>query len=161
MWRFLAGVGSTLLLVAAGFFVWKGQAEKEAPLVPPAPLALAQADTLQPVDVVEPPRANPKSKEEKRFNRYDKDKNGGISREEYLASRRKAFAKLDTNGDGKLSFDEYVVKTSTKFVAADRDRSGILTRAEFATTRVIRKEKPKPDCPPVMRPQPADDGEDA
>ena len=48
--------------------------------------------------VPEPPEATPKSREEKRFSRADKDKNGRIEREELLAPRRrKAFAKLDKN----------------------------------------------------------------
>ena len=50
------------------------------------------------------PRALPKTREQKRFGRYDKDRDGAITRDEYLASRRKAYAKLDTNGDGRLSF---------------------------------------------------------
>ena len=29
MWRFFAGVGSALLLVTAGFFIWKGAAQSE------------------------------------------------------------------------------------------------------------------------------------
>jgi len=53
------------------------------------------------------------------------------------------------NGDGRLSFDEYAVKAVAKFAGADRDRSGVLTPVEFATTRVVRKEKPKAKCPPV------------
>jgi EF hand len=154
MWRFLAGMGSTLVLVMAGFFIWQSQADNRTPLIPDAPAATADAGRttqLAFADVADPPRADPKTKEEKRFNRFDKDKNGGVSREEYLTSRRKAYAKLDINGDGTLSFDEYAVKTVAKFGKADGDRSGVLTRSEFATTRVIRKEKPKPNCPPSLR----------
>jgi hypothetical protein len=155
MGRFLAGVGSALALMIAGFFIWQGRAGSEAPLVPPAPEAAATTDDNAPqfafADVADPPRADPKSKEEKRFNRYDKDKNGGVSRDEYMLSRRKAYAKLDINGDGKLSFDEYAVKTVVKFATADGDRSGVLNRTEFSTTRVIRKNTPKPNCPPSLR----------
>ncbi len=164
MLRFFAGVGSTLLLVLAGFFIWQGQAGNERSLVPLAPMAAAAANTeLAFADIADPPRAEPKSKEEKRFNRYDKDKNGGITRAEYMLSRQKAYAKLDVNGDGKLSFEEYAVKTVTKFAKADGDRSGALNRAEFVTTRVVRKEKPKPNCPPTpLAPTEAgDDGDDA
>ncbi len=165
MWRFLAGVGSTLVLFMAGFFIWQSQADQNQPLIPAAPAQQAGGDAsakLAFADVADPPRADQKSKEEKRFNRFDKDKNGGISREEYLLSRRKAYAKLDLNGDGRLSFDEYAVKTTVKFGKADGDRSGGLTRAEFATTRVIRKEKPKPNCPPSLRiPEPTEEAHDA
>lgn len=143
MWRFLAGVGSTLLLVAAGLFWWSF-AHADRPGVPDAPFS-AMAATLR-APLADPPAASDKTREEKRFSRYDHDKNGAISRDEYLAARRKAFAKLDTNQDGKLSFDEYAVKTAGKFAKADMDRSGVLTPAEFATTRVVRKAKPVCKC---------------
>ncbi|HVF83326.1 MAG TPA: EF-hand domain-containing protein [Sphingomicrobium sp.] len=80
------------------------------------------------------PEATPKSREQKRFSRNDKDKNGRIEREELFAPRRKAFAKLDRNGNGTLSLDEWAVKTVEKFGGADRDRSGWLNPVEFATT---------------------------
>lgn len=145
MWRFLAGVTSALLLVAAGMLLWQSQAE--APIV----AAPAPADTqLALADVSPPLEATELTREQKRFSRYDKDKNGAVTREEYLLSRRKAYAKLDTNGDGKLSFEEYAIKTGTKFAAADRDRTGALTPAEFLTTRVVRKSS-KQRCPPPSR----------
>jgi len=37
--RFLAGVGSTLLLVLAGFFAWKSIAQRETPELPAPPPA--------------------------------------------------------------------------------------------------------------------------
>ncbi len=158
MGRFLAGVASALLLVAAGLFFWQGQESSNAatpfPSMPDAtPQSLAE---LPPA--IEAPAA---SKEQKRFRRYDKDRNGAISRDEYLASRRKAYARLDTNGDGVISFNEYAVKASTKFVGADRDRSGALSAPEFATTRPVRKSRPKPDCPqPRARVQPESSAND-
>lgn len=90
----------------------------------------------------------PLDKEAKRFNRYDKDKNGGITRDEYFANRRKAFAKLDVDHDGKLSFDEYSVKAIAKFDTADANRDGKLAPAEFATTAVKHKARNKAVCPP-------------
>jgi EF hand len=147
MWRFLAGVASALLLVTAGILIWRGQADA-VQLVPGAPAAAD--DALGFADVSGPLEATEKTREQKRFSRYDKDKNGGVSRDEYLLARRKGFAKLDVNGDGKLSFDEYAVKTSTKFAGADKDRSGVLTPAEFLTTRVVRKAG-KTNCPPPSR----------
>jgi hypothetical protein len=147
MGRFLAGVASALLLAAAGLFFWNGMDTSKAAL-PDAPVAepdYALADT--PVA----PAASAKSKEEKRFMRFDKDKNGAVSAAEYLISRQKAYAKLDANRDGVLQFSEYAAKTTLKFSKADGDKSGALTRTEFATTRVVRKSPPrrKLDCPPV------------
>jgi hypothetical protein len=154
MGRFLAGVASALLMMAAGIFIWRSQADAGEIAPPPAS---AQAP-LGVLDVTDPPQATEKTREEKRFNRYDRDKNGGVAAEEYLLSRRKAYAKLDVNGDGKLSFDEYAVKTITKFNGADRDRSGVLTPAEFLTTRVVRAKPKSTNCPPPLRiPPPGDE----
>lgn len=146
MLRFTAGVISTLLLVAAGFFIWKSRAEREQ-IIPPAPEARASAPSLlQPQlgGVPMPPAASEKTKEEKRFARADKDDDGKITRAELLEPRRKAFAKLDTNGNGNLSFEEWADKTIDKFAGADGDGSGWLTAQEFETTKP--KTRPKPKC---------------
>ncbi|WP_414902937.1 histidine kinase [Sphingomonas flavalba] len=143
MGRFLAGVGSTLLLVAAGFFWWQGAAQRDTVDRPDAPPAALATEPL-----AMPPQADERSREQKRFDRYDKDRNQAISREEYLASRRKAFARLDLNHDGRLDFDEWAKKTTDKFARADADHSNALTRAEFLTTRVVRKTPVRRDCPP-------------
>lgn len=153
MARFAAGVVSALLLMTAGAFLWSSFARTKSE-IPPPPTETA-ARPLGFADVAPAVEASEKTREEKRFSRYDKDKNGGVSRAEYLLSRQKGYAKLDTNRDGMLSFDEYAVKTVEKFSKADKDRTGVLTPAEFATTRVIRKNPPKKDCAPAMRRAPA------
>ena len=147
MLRFFAGVVSTLLLVAAGFFVWQGQAEQKA-LVPPAPPPRAEAASLlQPqAKLPMPPAASEKTKEEKRFARADKDDDGKITKLELLEPRRKAFAKLDKNGNGSLSFEEWAVKTLDKFSGADADGSGTLTPAEYQTTAPKPRRKPACSC---------------
>lgn len=140
MWRFLAGVASALLFVGAGLFLWKGIARSDDPVPPPqSPLVLRQ----QPLTPL--PSAD-RSREEKRFDRYDKDRDQKITREEYLATRQKAFDKLDSNGDGRLSFEEWAMRTIDKFAKADTDRSGILDREEFSTTRAKRASKPRCEC---------------
>jgi hypothetical protein len=156
MWRFLAGVGSTLLLVSAGVIFWQSRAEDSLP----KPAAVVARDLNMPLlgDPPTAPSADAKTREEKRFNRLDKDKNEAIDAPEYFTSRQKAFAKLDANRDGRLSFDEWAVKAREKFAKADGDRSGRLTRAEFATTAVVRKAKPKPDCPPQRAAAAEEDG---
>lgn len=150
MRRFLAGVASALLLVAAGIFVWKSMAGAEGP-VPDAPPEAGAVGPVALEPLADPPRASEKTREERRFSRYDKDRDGSVAREEYLASRRKAYARLDANGDGRLSFDEWAARTTAKFAGADRDRSGALTAAEFATTKVVRKAVGRADCPPPKR----------
>lgn len=145
MWRYLLGGLGALLLIVAGYALMAGRATPRA-LLPDAPGAQADGSATVPLpDSV--PEASEKTREEKRFNRYDKDRNGAITREEYLASRRKAYARLDTNHDGTLSFDEWAVKAATKFASADADKSGAMTPAEFATTAVKRKPKAKCACP--------------
>ena len=148
MWRFLAGVGSAVLLMVAGLLVWQAQANKPSPI----PLAPAAADApMGMVDLAPPPEASERTREEKRFARYDKDKNGAVGRDEYLVGRQKGFAKLDVNHDGRISFEEYAVKAVVKFAAADRDKNSALNATEFATTRVVRKAKAKPKCAPSLR----------
>lgn len=154
--RNLGWVASAILLVAAGFFWMRGPAEAGQGGMIPRPPALTDSDTPDPQALSDPPRATPKTREEKRFGRYDKDRNGAIGRDEYLAARRKAYAKLDTDGDGRLSFEEYAAKTSDKFAKADADRSGTLSAAEFLTTRVVRKAGPR-NCPPMVRQEAAED----
>ena len=146
MLRFAAGVVSTLLLVAAGFFIWKSRAEREVQIPPPPRPAAYAGSILQPQTLPEPPAASEKTKEEKRFARADKDDDGRITRAELLEPRRKAFAKLDTNGNGALSFEEWAVKTVGKFDGADADDSGWLTAAEYAVTRPKTRAKPKCSC---------------
>ncbi len=137
MLRFLAGVGSALFLVAAGFFIWKSQAEMESPIpiAPPARQALTPLANMPPET---PPAAPEKTREQKRFARADRDDDGRITRAEMLQPREKAYAKLDKNGDGHLSFEEWAVTTIDKFARSDKDRSGWLSPAEFENT------KPKP-----------------
>ena len=136
MLRFLAGAAACFLLMTGAFLIWQSRAE-HAPSLPRAPAArLYQGDEAQPVaeETLSAPEASPKSREQKRFSRADKNKDGKIQEEELLIARRKAFAKLDGNSNGALSFDEWAVKTITKFKGADKDRDGMLTAAEFATT---------------------------
>lgn len=144
MWRYFVGGIAALLMAGAGVFLFQSRATPEP--VPPMPKAV-QSDAAGQDEAAEAevPRAD-RSREEKRFDRNDKDKNGLVTLAELQQPRRKAFAKLDTNGDGKLSFEEWTVRTSTKFAEADKDKSGGLTRAEFATTAPKRRTSARPQC---------------
>jgi hypothetical protein len=134
MVRFLAGAAASLLFVTGGFLLWQGRAG-DASVLPNAPATRSGSPSMLVSSVVpQAPEATAKSREQKRFSRVDKDKDGRIEREEVFAPRRKAFAKLDTNGNGALSFDEWAAKTIDKFGGADADRSGWLTPTEYATT---------------------------
>lgn len=161
MWRYLVGAAAGLILVFAGLMLGRGM------LGPGSASAEARAssDELAPPmalsSLPEPPQASDLSREQKRFNRYDRDRNGRVDRNEYLNSRQKAFARLDLNGDGRLDFEEYAIKAAAKFKAADKDANGALSGPEFSTTRVVRKAKPKCVCAPAPKngPEVADDDE--
>lgn len=144
MWRYLAGGIGALLMVAAGWLLFSGKARTD-PILPPQPRAAVQ--TVDEGGAEPPvPEASARTREEKRFDRNDKDRDGKITRDEYLMPRRKAFAKLDADGDGRLTFEEWAVKTMAKFAGADRDKSGAMDRDEFATTKVKRKASLKAKC---------------
>lgn len=159
MWRYLVGGLAALALAAAGMLVFNRNARSVAAL-PLAPPAGAQAGGAALPDTV--PEASDRTREQKRFDRYDKDRDGKVTREEYLAARRKAFAKLDVNHDGLLAFDEWAVKAEGKFAAADSDRSGAMTPVEFAATAVKRKPpRVRRDCPPTAKDEPPANGEES
>ncbi|MFS0770939.1 EF-hand domain-containing protein [Sphingomonas sp. 1P08PE] len=147
MWRYVAGGSAGLAAIGAGALLWTGSSAAPGGVLPPQPQAVAGSDPLPVLDRV--PQASERTREEKRFGRYDKDRDGQITRDEYLASRRKAYARLDKDGDGRLSFDEWAVKATAKFATADRDRSGAMSAPEFATTAVKRKPARAAPCPPT------------
>ena len=145
MARFLAGAAACFLLLTGAFLFWQSRAA-ENPTLPEAPAPRAASPSLFSAARLEAPEASPKSREEKRFSRADKDKDGKIESEEILGPRRKAFAKLDANGNGALSFDEWAAKTIGKFDGADSDRNGWLTAAEYATTAPPPPKKQRCSC---------------
>src|SRR5258708_1392605 len=98
--RFSAGAGSALLLATAGFFVWTGRAQQDSRAVPDAPaaeVAQAGADSGSPAV---PPSADERTREQRRFDRADRDNDGRITLAELTYARQRAFARLDTNHDG-------------------------------------------------------------
>lgn len=148
MWRYLVGAGATLLLVVSGLFLFRSTASTEARL-PAVPAAGVASETEQDLPA-EAPSAAAKTREQKRFDRIDKDKNDSVSKDEFFALRRKLFARLDTDRDGKLSFEEWSVKAVERFAGADKDKSGTLNRTEFATTAMKRRPaKPRCACAPA------------
>ena len=130
MLRFLAGAAACFLLTGA-FLIWQSRAE-HASALPEAPPARA-ATLFGAAEPLQAPEASAKTREEKRFGRYDKDKNGKVEQAEYLAARRRNFDKLDADHNGALSFAEYAVKGIEKFNVAG-GRKGWLTPAEFVAT---------------------------
>lgn len=163
--RMLLGALAALLFVAAGVFWWQGRAATERGAPPPeAAFASARAvDELPSADGKAlrgdpPPEALEVSREQRRFDRLDRNRDSIISRNEMMATRTAAFRALDKDGNNLLSFEEWAARTSERFHQADKDGDQRLTRAEFATTKPKRKPKPKPKpaaapcrCPAVSQ----------
>ncbi|MBV9931415.1 MAG: histidine kinase [Alphaproteobacteria bacterium] len=143
MLRIATAAAAAVLLVLAGFFVWKSRAAADpSATVPKVAAAVSTPETAAPARhrrAFGPPAASDADKEARRFARADKDKDGKIELGEMLLGRRKGFDKLDANHDGVLSFEEYTAKTRQKFNEADGDHSGWLSSAEYAETAPRRK----------------------
>ena len=146
-------VGSTasLALVGLGLFWWQGRAQVEEGAPPPMVVeSEAPLPEVPPVDPGEaigpaPPEATELTREQRRFFRYDRNRDWKISRTEMLSTRTDAFRKLDTDGNNLLTFEEWAVATANRFDTADADGNGELSPSEFATTR------PKPRAKPACR----------
>lgn len=156
MKRSLFGALAALMLVAAGVFWWQGRAAVEQAAPPPVPSSapsdidgeddgLPEAD-MSDVEGPEPPTARAASREERRFNRLDRNQDGRITRNEMMAARARDFRKLDVDGNNLLTFEEWAVKTSDRFRNADANNDGALTREEFATTKPPARPKQKCKC---------------
>lgn len=150
--RTVVGALGALGLVAVGLFWWEGRAEVErgAPPPDPAPHAPAPAG-LPSADVAgmrgpPPPVATELTKEQQRFGRYDRDRDGKVSRTEMLSTRTDAFRKLDKDRNNLLTFEEWAVATVDRFEGADANGDNALDPAEFAKTRPRPAAKPGCKC---------------
>ncbi len=153
MGRFIAGSISALLLASAGLFWWTGQASREQVAVTARAEPMAAVEELPEGDenatgvaLPAPPSATARTREEKRFDRYDRDRDGILGRNEMLGTRVKDFRRLDVDGNNLLSFEEWAVRTVEKFDGADANKDGRLTRVEFATTAPAVKPPAKCKC---------------
>ncbi|GAB5489433.1 MAG: hypothetical protein Pars2KO_30030 [Parasphingorhabdus sp.] len=149
MYKYIVGAIAAMMMLSAGFFFWIGAQEQEytLPEAPPAPDQGKMASDLPEANIENgiegpvpptPPKAYKASREELRFNRYDRDRDEVITRLELMSSRTKAFRKLDKDGNNLLTFEEWAVATSDRFEKADRNKNDQLTRSEFRTTRPKR-----------------------
>ena len=143
MGRMLLGGLVAILFLCGGIFLWRGFADAPGPAIAAAPppdhtlpVASDEAAGAPPPDV---PTANPRTREQKRFDRYDRNRDGIITRVEMLSTRSAAFRRLDKDGNNLLSFEEWAVATSDRFAGADADGDGRLTATEFATTAPRRR----------------------
>ena len=156
--RIVLGAVFALLLTGAGLFWWQGRAATERGAPPPSlagaepvgdePLPFTHAGGLR---GAAPPEADPLTREQKRFDRLDHDRDGRITANEMLAPRAAAFRKLDLDHNNLLSFQEWAVRSSNRFSGADGNRDGALTREEFATTKPKPGKHPACRCSPLPR----------
>ena len=150
--RIVLGAVVALALVGLGAFWWQGRAEIERGAPPPQPVEAPAAEAeIPPSDAGDavgpaPPEATELTKEQRRFFRYDRNRDWRITRTEMLSTRSDGFRKLDKDGNNLLTFEEWAVATSDRFAGADANRNGLLTRAEFATTAPKRSAQPKCRC---------------
>lgn len=157
MGRFLAGSIAALLLVAGGLVWWQGRDDGNPAGLRAQPLPLPKGDDLpgagdpKAVGKAPPvPQATARTREEKRFDRYDRNRDNIVTRNEMMASRANEFRKLDKDGNNLLSFEEWAAKTSDRFAGADANKDAKLTRVEFAVTAPKRK---APTCACAPRPE--------
>ncbi len=147
--KFLLGGLAGLLLLTGGFFLWQGVSATPDPAAeavpPPADIPAADADAVG-APPPEPPSAKAATREERRFQRYDRNRDGSVTRIEMMSTRTNAFKRLDTDGNNLLSFEEWAVATGERFGTADADRSGGLNAAEFATTAPRREARSRCRC---------------
>ena len=150
MSKVVLGAFAALVLLGIGLFWLQGRAEVERGAPPPVAPA-ATPEGLPSADVAglegpAPPEASELSREERRFFRYDRDRDRRISRNEMLSTRTDAFRALDKDGNNLLTFEEWAVATAQRFDQADGDRDGELTEKEFATTAPKPAATPRCNC---------------
>jgi hypothetical protein len=158
--RIIIGGVLALASVTGGLIFWQGWAAREVTIPAPPPPQLEEDEVLEAEGLPEagknaprygaapplPPEAAKASREEARFNRYDRNRDNIITRVEMMSSRTKAFKKLDKDGNNLLSFEEWGEATSERFAKADGNRDKQLTRPEFAATKPKASKKASCKC---------------
>ena len=148
--RIVLGAFAALVLVGVGLFWLQGRAEVEQGAPPPAtplarPTGLPSADAAG-LEGPAPPEATELTREQRRFFRYDRDRDLKVTRAEMLSTRTAAFRELDADGNNLLTFEEWAVTTAERFDTADANRDRELTQKEFATTAPQSSSTPRCNC---------------
>jgi Ca2+-binding EF-hand superfamily protein len=118
-----------------------------AALVLAGPAFAAPGDTATPQATPAAPSTRP-ARIDSGVMRYDANKDGAVTLEEWKSGQQARFKRLDANGDGKLSKDELFARTpavgnsvlptdrqasqqSSYFLLLDTDKDGFITLTEF------------------------------
>nr|WP_298927948.1 hypothetical protein [uncultured Erythrobacter sp.] len=150
----ILGVFIGLIFAGVGVFWWtaRAQVEENAPPPPEVEELVLAPDELPLTDPGDmqgptPPEASELSREEKRFFRYDRNRDRKITRNEMLSSRSDGFRKLDADGNNLLTFEEWAVTTAERFDGMDADGNAELSQSEFATSKPKpRAKRPRCNC---------------
>ncbi len=111
------------------------------------PALAAPGDTAAPQPAPAAPSTRP-ARIDGGVMRYDTNKDGAVTTEEWTTAQQARFKRLDANGDGKLSKDELFARTpalgnsvlptdrqasqqSSYFLLLDTDKDGFVTLTEF------------------------------
>ncbi len=147
--RIILGAFGALALVGIGLFWIQGRAAVEQGAPPPEQEPLADPGQVDPevlpfaeIEGLEgpaPPESTELTREERRFFRYDRNRDRRITRNEMMSTRTDSFRKLDTDGNNLLTFEEWAVTTSDRFAEMDADGNGWLSQSEFATSAPSRR----------------------
>jgi len=147
--RMILGAFGAMLLLAIGLFWLQGRAQVEEGAPPPDPALLpgaadADTDALPTADVAglegpAPPEADELSRDQRRFFRFDRNRDGRVTRNEMLSTRTNAFRRLDKDSNNLLSFEEWAATTAERFAEMDTNGDGNVVLAE--TTTFYRKQE--------------------
>jgi hypothetical protein len=148
--RIVLGAFIALMLAGVGLFWWQGRAEVEQGAPPPTaptarPTGIPSADVTD-LEGPAPPESTELTREQRRFFRYDRDRDLKITRDEMLSTRTDAFRDLDKDGNNLLTFEEWAATTARRFDQADADRDRELTQKEFAATAPRRPARASCSC---------------
>ena len=140
--RIVLGAFGAMALLGLGLFWMQGRAQVEEGAPPPPveeteeapdPEQLPFAD-IEGMEGPAPPESTDLTREERRFYRYDRNRDRRITRNEMMSSRTDAFRRLDTDGNNLLTFEEWAVTTAERFDEMDADGNDWLSQSEFATS---------------------------
>lgn len=129
--RLLLGAFGAMVLLGIGLFWLQGRAQVEEGAPPPAPPAAAAPDpealpTAFATDArgVAPPEVDELTRDQSRYFRLDRNRDGRVTRNEMMSTRTSAFRRLDTDGNNLLTFEEWAIATSERFAEMDTDGDG-------------------------------------